>query len=88
MIVALASDHNGVALKSALKDRLIEIGYSCVDLGPFDNKTVDYVTYARQLGEVVSRGDAAQGNPDLWNRRWHVHGRQQGSRCPRRARPQ
>jgi rfaE bifunctional protein nucleotidyltransferase chain/domain len=62
MIIALASDHNGVTLKSRLKCDLAELTkHRFIDLGPLGSWAVDYTTYARQLGEIVASGDVARG---------------------------
>lgn len=61
-ILALAADHNGVEQKSAIKVFLGQLGYRCVDLGPFSSDTrVDYVDYAKQLGMTVASGDVDAG---------------------------
>lgn len=58
MPIFLASDHNGVMLKSKIKIHLRNRGLSCVDLGPYDdNVKVDYVDYARQLATIVAESD-------------------------------
>jgi ribose 5-phosphate isomerase B len=63
MIVALASDHNGVALRRKLWFELpvYPLAARPIDLGPFSGETVDYTTYARQLGEIVASGDCDRG---------------------------
>ena len=61
-IVILGADHNGVALKAKIKERVKELGYRCVDLGPFqEGQSVDYVDYARQLGTMIKEGDGDRG---------------------------
>ena len=61
-IIVLASDHNGVDLKKKIKKYLLEKQIMCVDLGPYDNdRKVDYVDYAAQLGAIVGNGDATKG---------------------------
>lgn len=60
--IVLASDHNGVELKSHLVGYLKQKGYSPIDLGPFDtDKKVDYTDYAYQLGRIVHNGDVLKG---------------------------
>lgn len=59
--VAIASDHAGVELKSALVDWLGARGVSLRDLGPHDTQAVDYPDFARRLGEEVARGGAQKG---------------------------
>jgi len=61
-IVIIGADHNGVSLKSKIKARVKELGYRCVDLGPFlTSPSVDYVDYARQLGTMIQEGDGDRG---------------------------
>ncbi len=61
-VVALASDHNGVAHKCSVKRLLKEMGHHCVDLGPYEEGIpVDYTDYAFQLGQILSAGDAELG---------------------------
>ena len=59
--IVLAADHNGVELKKFLYDYLKSKGYNCIDLGPYNNKSVDYVDYAYQLGNIINSGDADFG---------------------------
>tara|TARA_Y100000593_G_scaffold94858_1_gene196676 strand:+ start:6104 stop:6991 length:888 start_codon:yes stop_codon:yes gene_type:complete len=61
-LILLASDHNGVELKEYLNGYLDELGYTCIDLGPYDTeKSVDYVDYASQLGHIINSGQEAKG---------------------------
>ncbi len=60
--IVIAADHNGVELKAHIKVHLKELGYNCVDLGPYTGgKKVDYVDYANQVGEIVNQGDVKKG---------------------------
>ena len=60
--IVLAADHNGVLLKSNLIEHLKSSGYNCIDLGPYtDEVKVDYVDYARQLGNIVDGGSVERG---------------------------
>jgi rfaE bifunctional protein nucleotidyltransferase chain/domain len=62
MIICLAADHNGVALKSLVKASLVEAGYRCLDLGPFTSEaSVDYVDYAQLVGTLIQNGDCDRG---------------------------
>lgn len=61
-LVLISADHNGVALKSLLKERLKEMSYNVVDLGPYnDDGKVDYNLYASNLGRSIGNGDAPRG---------------------------
>ena len=48
--VCIASDHAGFKLKENIKNHLIENNVSIFDVGPFDDKSVDYPDYAKKLG--------------------------------------
>lgn len=61
-IIILGGDHNGVQLKKKAKSLLQALGHLCVDVGPFDSSIpVDYVDYARQVGEIIANGDGNLG---------------------------
>ena len=60
-IVALGSDHGGFVLKEKLKPILEEHGLHIKDVGVHEEKPVDYPDIARQVAEIVARGDAARG---------------------------
>jgi len=60
-IVALGSDHGGFALKEKLKPIFEECGVTVHDLGTHDEKPVDYPDIARQVAEMVARGEAHRG---------------------------
>jgi ribose 5-phosphate isomerase B len=61
MLIALASDHNGVRLKEAIKHELESADFHFVDLGPWSSEPVDYVDVANQLCSVVINGDCDRG---------------------------
>lgn len=60
-IVVLGGDHNGVELKAAAKKFLRELGYHPIDIGPYGSEKVDYVDYAKTVGEIVNAGEARWG---------------------------
>ncbi|MGC2300150.1 MAG: RpiB/LacA/LacB family sugar-phosphate isomerase [Acidobacteriaceae bacterium] len=61
-IVCLASDHNGVDLKTKIKASLVEAGFRCLDLGPYSSATsVDYVDFAQLVGTLIQNGDCDRG---------------------------
>jgi rfaE bifunctional protein nucleotidyltransferase chain/domain len=61
-IVCLASDHNGVDLKTKIKASLVESGFRCLDLGPYSSATsVDYVDFAQLVGTLIQNGDCDRG---------------------------
>ena len=60
--IIIAADHNGVDLKSILVSKLTELGYTPIDLGPYDSDvSVDYVDYAKQLSMIVGTGSSNRG---------------------------
>jgi len=60
--IIIAADHNGVGLKSILADKIKELGYTPIDLGPYDaDISVDYVDYAKQLSMIVGSGSSSRG---------------------------
>lgn len=60
-IVALASDHAGFAMKSALAEQLRAAGHDVLDLGPDSEASVDYPDFGRALGDAVAGGRAEKG---------------------------
>ena len=61
-VIILASDHNGVHEKKDIKFFLKDLGYQCIDLGPYNTETkVDYVDFASQLATIISCKDANKG---------------------------
>ena len=61
-IIVLGADHNGVELKEIIKAYLTKSGYSCIDIGPYDNRQkVDYVDYAMTLGKIIDSREANLG---------------------------
>ena len=61
MIIAMANDHGGLALKKIVKEHLIERGYKVVDLGTHSEETVDYPINGKACGEAVASGKADLG---------------------------
>lgn len=59
--VAIGADHGGVALKAALVPHLEAAGYKVIDVGPFDEQSVDYPDYAYAVARLVSEGQAEAG---------------------------
>ena len=51
--ICIASDHAGYNLKESIKDFLINKYVSITDLGPFENKSVDYPDYAKKIANRV-----------------------------------
>jgi ribose 5-phosphate isomerase B len=60
-MIALASDHAGVALKAELVRRLTARGIDVEDLGPSETSSVDYPDYAHLLSRAVADGRIERG---------------------------
>jgi ribose 5-phosphate isomerase B len=61
MIIAVACDHGGLPLKSAVLEAVVEAGHTPLDLGTNDPAAVDYPDYAQRVAKVVLGGQAARG---------------------------
>jgi ribose 5-phosphate isomerase B len=59
--IAIGSDHGGFALKEKLKPIFEEFGLHVKDVGVLEEKPVDYPDIARQVAEIVARGEALRG---------------------------
>ena len=59
--VAIGTDHGGVDLKDILKQDLISLGYKVIDVGTHTKDAVDYPDIARQVAELVAKGQAWRG---------------------------
>ena len=51
--ICIASDHGGYNLKEDIKNFLISKNISIIDLGPSENKTVDYPDYAKKVANRI-----------------------------------
>ena len=51
--ICIASDHAGYNLKEKIKNHLINKYVSIFDLGPYQDKSVDYPDYAKKLAKRV-----------------------------------
>jgi ribose 5-phosphate isomerase B len=60
-MIAIASDHAGIALKGELGRQLRELGLAVEDLGPEDPSSVDYPDYAHLLARAVADGRVERG---------------------------
>lgn len=61
MIIALAADHAGFALKDQLRDWLSEAGHEVLDLGTNGPESVDYPRFGRLLADSIAAGKAERG---------------------------
>ena len=61
MLIAIASDHAGFALKGDLVAFLREAGHDVLDLGPDSDASVDYPAYGARLAAAIADGKATHG---------------------------
>ncbi len=61
MRIAIASDHAAFALKAALAAWLRELGHDVTDLGPHDEKRVDYPDFGYALASHIASGGSERG---------------------------
>jgi ribose 5-phosphate isomerase B len=59
--IAIGSDHGGFELKEKLKPIFEELGLHIKDVGVHEQKPVDYPDIAREVAEIVARGEALRG---------------------------
>jgi ribose 5-phosphate isomerase B len=57
--VAIASDHAGLILKSAIKAQFTDIEW--LDLGTHTNDSVDYPDFGKALGAAIEKGEVDTG---------------------------
>ncbi len=60
-IVAVAADHGGYELKTALLPELKALGFEVLDLGTHSNDSVDYPNFANAVAEALGAGRAVRG---------------------------
>ena len=61
MLIVIASDHAGFALKGDLVALLREAGHDVLDLGPDSDASVDYPAYGARLAAAIADGKATHG---------------------------
>jgi ribose 5-phosphate isomerase B len=61
MQIGLACDHGGFELKEELKAFLKSLGVEPVDMGTFNEDSVDYPDFGVLVAEKVSRGELERG---------------------------
>jgi len=57
----LACDHGGFELKEEIKNFLKSLGVEPIDMGTFDENSVDYPDFGVLVAEKVSRGELERG---------------------------
>jgi ribose 5-phosphate isomerase B len=60
-MIAVASDHAGLTMKTDICRVLQELGLAVEDLGPTETASVDYPDYAHLLAKAVSDGRVERG---------------------------
>ena len=61
MIIAIASDHGGLDLKTAVIRHLEDKGYEVRDFGTRDKASCDYPDFAGPAARAVASGEAEKG---------------------------
>ena len=59
--VAVAADHGGYDLKSALVPELRALGFDVLDLGTYGPDSVDYPNFAAAVSQAITDGKAQRG---------------------------
>ena len=59
--IAIGSDHGGFALKKELIPFIDSLGYETIDIGCYDENSVDYPDVAFSLAEKVGSGEISRG---------------------------
>lgn len=60
-IIALASDHGGIEMKTMLSQQLVAAGYGILDLGTDGTQSVDYPDFAVAMAQALADGKANRG---------------------------
>lgn len=61
MKIYIGADHAGFSLKEKLRDHLKDKGHEVIDLGTFNEDSVDYPDLAREVAEKVRENAASRG---------------------------
>lgn len=61
IVIGLASDHAGFALKQFVKKYLDEHGMKYKDFGCFNEESCDYPDFAHALGKALDSGELVRG---------------------------
>lgn len=59
--VAIGCDHGGFVLKESVVSTLKRLGAEVVDLGCYDESSVDYPVYGEKVARAVASGECALG---------------------------
>ncbi len=61
MLIAIGSDHRGLALKAKIICLLSDMGHEAQDCGAYDTQSVDYPDIAQTVGQQVAGGAFERG---------------------------
>lgn len=61
MKIAIGCDHGGIVLKPAVVETLESLGAETLDLGTYDESSVDYPVYGLKVAEAVASGECDAG---------------------------
>jgi ribose 5-phosphate isomerase B len=61
LLIAIGSDHAGVAYKAAIVQLLTELGHTVRDFGTDSEEAVDYPDYIRPVADAVANGEFERG---------------------------
>lgn len=61
MIISVASDHGGFALKEKVKEHLEKRGFDVKDFGCYDQGSCDYPDFGRPAAKAVADGECDLG---------------------------
>ena len=59
--ICISSDHAGFSVKEYIKDYLIKKNIFAIDLGPYNNNSVDYPDYAKKVGKRIKQKKSDAG---------------------------
>ncbi len=61
MKIALACDHGGYPLKLIVKESILAMGHTVIDIDIENTPTDDYPDFAEKLGLAITKGEAQRG---------------------------
>ncbi len=59
--IAIGADHAGFDYKTKISEMLKQKGFEIVDIGPYNNESVDYPDFAHPVAASVEKGEADFG---------------------------
>lgn len=60
-VIAVGADHGGYPMKEQIKNVLLDLGYSVIDVGTQSEQPCDYPDFAYAVATLVSSGQAQKG---------------------------